>query len=181
MSSKFALITGANRGLGFECVKTILRQTDPYHVLLCSCSVAAGEKAVASLPSSSLSAPSRVSVIELDVTSPASITAAVASVQSLTPSLSVLVNNAGILEGEQTLSTNFDAVLAVTQAFMPLLADGSSITTTSSSCGTRFLASLPPQDASDLSSSELTVPELSAKITELSNKPDVDIYSLSKR
>ncbi|GMH78720.1 hypothetical protein TrLO_g1458 [Triparma laevis f. longispina] len=180
MSSKFALITGANRGLGFECVKTILRQTDPYHVLLCSRSVAAGEKAVASLPSS-LSAPSRVSVIELDVTSPASITAAVASVKSLAPSLSVLVNNAGILEGEQTLSTNFDAVLAVTQAFMPLLADGSCITTTSSSCGTRFLASLPPQDASDLSSSELTVPELSAKITELSKKPSIEVYSLSKR
>ncbi|GMH64303.1 hypothetical protein TrLO_g14605 [Triparma laevis f. longispina] len=99
----------------FECVKTILRQTDPYHVFFCSHSVTTCEKAVASLPSS-LSPSSRVSVIELDVTSSASITAAVASAKSLTPSLSVLVNNAGVLEGEQTLSTNF----AVSSLLAPL-------------------------------------------------------------
>ncbi|GMH49185.1 hypothetical protein TrVE_jg11128 [Triparma verrucosa] len=181
---RYALVTGANRGLGLECVKTILtRAPEVYQLLLCSRSKHAGEQAVRNLPTS---LHDRVNVIELDVTSARSITAAVAAVESITPSLQILVNNAGILEGDQTLATNFDAVRNVTEAFMPLLlkpsepSEPSMVTTTSSSCGTRFLASLSPADASVLTDDKLTVENLISKISDLSEAPDLDIYSLSK-
>ena len=121
------LITGANQGIGFEVVKKLARDAD-YHILLGSRSFAKGHEA-----SQSISEPSSVEPIELDVTSDDSILAAVDAVISKFGRLDILVNNAGIgpsslprdtpqrQKFEATLSTNVISASSVTDAFLPLL------------------------------------------------------------
>lgn len=187
-ATKYALITGANRGLGLSCVKTLLeRAPEPLHIFLCSRSKEAGERAVNEHQLNR----NRVSVVELDVTCKKSIAAAVSAVKNMTPKLSILINNAGILEGPETLNTDYHSAVDVTNAFMPLLTSKTSnnkddeekacVIATSSSCGTRFLAALPPKDASVLSADDLTVEDLSSKVAELiAGDNEIDIYALSK-
>jgi len=136
----------------------------------------------------------QITPICIDVTDKLSIAKAVEKVRSISPKLSVLINNAGILDGSDVIKTNYQGVVNVTNAFLPLLLEGASksndedndtatlpcIIATSSSAGTRFMASLPQHQSQILLSEELTIDTLTTKINELANEKDVDKYSLSK-
>jgi NAD(P)-dependent dehydrogenase (short-subunit alcohol dehydrogenase family) len=127
--SKLALITGANKGIGLETARQLGRQG--FHVLLGARDAKAGESAAAKLRGEGIAADSLV----IDVTVPASITAAAAEVSSKYQALDVLINNAGVLLDDtakppsgqsldvwhRTFDANFFGVIAVTQAFLPLL------------------------------------------------------------
>ena len=122
------LITGANKGIGFEVARQLAGKG--MHVLLGSRVPSRGQDAVNQLHSEGLS---NTEFIELDVTKETSIAKAVALVQSRFGVLDVLINNAGIAADRQlpseatqgnlryTFDTNFFAAVAVTQAFLPLL------------------------------------------------------------
>ena len=127
-SANVALITGANKGIGFEVARQIGRTGAT--VPLGARDREAGETAAAVLAGEGLAARH----IALDVTSPASIAAAAADIEACFGRLDVLVNNAGIndpqdglpsvagLEAvERVFRTNFLGALAVTQAMLPLL------------------------------------------------------------
>jgi NAD(P)-dependent dehydrogenase (short-subunit alcohol dehydrogenase family) len=126
---KTALITGANRGLGFEVARQLAEKA--FHVFLSSRHREAGEKAAAALQKDG----AEVSFVELDVSDLESIKGAAQEVAATVDHLDVLVNNAAILEDEhlavlevdadlmqRTLATNTTGPLLVTQAFYPLLA-----------------------------------------------------------
>jgi NAD(P)-dependent dehydrogenase (short-subunit alcohol dehydrogenase family) len=121
---KFALVTGANKGIGLEVAKLLAQQG--FFVYLGSRQLASGQAAVQQLTA--------VEAVQLDVTSPDSIRAARVVIGEKTPVLDVLVNNAGISGGtsqsaRQTTLDQFQAVFAtnifgvagVTQAFLDLL------------------------------------------------------------
>jgi NAD(P)-dependent dehydrogenase (short-subunit alcohol dehydrogenase family) len=122
------LITGANKGIGFEVARQLAGKG--MQVLLGSRVPSRGQDAVNQLHSEGLS---NTEFIELDVTKETSIAKAVALVQSRFGVLDVLINNAGIAADRQlpseatqgnlryTFDTNFFAAVAVTQAFLPLL------------------------------------------------------------
>ncbi len=128
-SPRIALITGANKGLGFETARQLGKQG--ITVLIGARDTARGDAAVAALAKDGITA----AAISLDVTNQASITAAVAAVTARHGRLDILVNNAGILDyaadtGPETTSvdtfrrvfeTNLFGLVAVTQAFLPLL------------------------------------------------------------
>lgn len=126
---KTALITGANKSIGFETARQLLQQG--YYVYLGSRDGQKGQQAAAQLQQEGLT---QVEPIEIDVDDPDSIKAARAVLGQKTAVLDVLVNNAGISgsitagplatdlsEFRQVLDTNFFGVIEVTQAFADLL------------------------------------------------------------
>ncbi|MGI4823072.1 MAG: SDR family oxidoreductase [Janthinobacterium lividum] len=126
---KFALVTGANKGIGLEVAKLLAQQG--FFVYLGSRHLASGQAAVQQLHAMGLTA---VEAVQLDVTSPDSIRAARVVIGEKTPVLDVLVNNAGISGGtsqsarqttldqlQAVFATNVFGVASVTQTFLDLL------------------------------------------------------------
>lgn len=127
-NQKVALVTGANRGIGFELVRQLAQQGNK--VLLASRNPQKGQQAVQALKKSSLD----VAYLHLDVDSLESIQQANDRVSHEYGKLDILINNAGILldqQGgllkedasilEQTLKTNLLGAYYVTKTFLPLM------------------------------------------------------------
>jgi NAD(P)-dependent dehydrogenase (short-subunit alcohol dehydrogenase family) len=125
-SQKIALITGANKGIGFETGRQIARTG--VTVLLGARTAELGEKAAATLVAEGLD----VRFLHLDITGPATIAAAAQTIEKDFGHLDILVNNADIHEDsvpstvpmdvlERTMQTNYIGAVAVTQAMLPLL------------------------------------------------------------
>ncbi|ASY35073.1 MULTISPECIES: SDR family NAD(P)-dependent oxidoreductase [unclassified Streptomyces] len=112
------LITGANKGIGFETARQLLARG---HVVYVGArDPERGEKAAAALGAR---------FVRLDVTDDASVAAALATVEAAEGRLDVLVNNAGILASEtvdgpsalRAFDVNAVGIVRVTEAALPLL------------------------------------------------------------
>ena len=130
---KIALITGANKGIGFEVARQL--GVEGITVLVGARNPRLGEAAVAKLRA----AASDVQFIELDVTKPETIAKAAEQIRARYDRLDILVNNAGVLDKgdgppsvadpdavRRVLDVNFFGVLAVTQAMLPLVRNAAS-------------------------------------------------------
>jgi NAD(P)-dependent dehydrogenase (short-subunit alcohol dehydrogenase family) len=130
MSTKrIALITGANKGIGFETARQLGQQQ--VTILLGARDAAKGEAAAAKLRGEGLD----VRALPLDVTDTVSIRRAVDNVAQEFGRLDILINNAGVMVDDQTkkvseqsldawrttFDTNVFGLVATTQAFLPLL------------------------------------------------------------
>lgn len=124
------LITGATSGIGFATAGALASEPYKYHVLLGARNAEKGAEKVAELQKKGLP----VNLINIDVTSDASIEAAASKVASKYGHLDVLINNAGIcLERtpngapmtremyQETFNTNVFGAGITTEAFVPLL------------------------------------------------------------
>lgn len=123
---KVALVTGANKGIGFEVARQLARMG--FRVFLSARNVEAGRSAAARITDG------EIVFLELDVTRADSIAAAASELPRHADRLDVLVNNAGILLDEdesaltvtadifeRTLRTNVLGPWLLAQAFAPLL------------------------------------------------------------
>lgn len=142
---KVALITGANKGIGFEVAKQLANLG--YFVYIGSRDKAKGLEAVEELKALGFT---DVDTLEIDVTNTQSVENAKEELQSKVPQLDVLVNNAGISGAmpqnasivsldnvRMVYETNFFGVIQVTQHFLDLLkkSDESRIVNVSSDLG----------------------------------------------
>jgi len=127
---KIALVTGGNRGIGFEVCKQLAQKG--FQVLLGCRDPHRGEKAVQELKALHL----EVELVAVDTSDPTSIDAAFLSIQNQWGRLDVLVNNAGIFidtrDGnsalettvatlEETFRTNTVGPFLLCQKFIPLM------------------------------------------------------------
>ena len=128
---KIALITGANKSIGFETARQLLQQG--YYVYLGCRDSEKGQQAVDQL---NLEGLSQVEPIVIDVNNSESIKGARATLGHKTSVLDVLINNAGIAGAtplpqtaldtdistfREVFATNYFGVVDVTQTFMDLL------------------------------------------------------------
>lgn len=127
-TTKIALVTGANKGIGFEVARQLAAAG--CLVLLGARNAAAGNEAAGKVAAEGLD----VRYIQLDVTKFATIASAAKTIAADFGRLDILVNNAGVNDRgdgpaptaqpdavERVLRTNFLGALAVTQAMLPLL------------------------------------------------------------
>ena len=124
-----ALITGANKGIGLETARQLGKRG--IHVIIGARDAQRGAAAAKQLAGEGISA----AALALEVTDGESIAAAAKEVERRHGRLDILVNNAGILDYaadsgpvttalahyRKSFETNFFGLVAVTQAFLPLL------------------------------------------------------------
>lgn len=100
--TRVALITGANRGIGFEIARQLARLG--IIAVIGSRDLAKGRQAAEGFKSEGLDAP----VVQLDVDDPSSIAKGVAEANSFFGRIDILVNNAGILTDKAKLVLEID-------------------------------------------------------------------------
>lgn len=127
---RVAVVTGANRGIGFEICRQLARRGD-IRVILTSRDPAKGREAAGRLAQEGL----EVDCHRLDVTEAKSVAALVAFLEARHGRADILVNNAGVLldpRGSRfldsrpetyraTLETNFFGPLLLCQALLPFM------------------------------------------------------------
>jgi NAD(P)-dependent dehydrogenase (short-subunit alcohol dehydrogenase family) len=135
------LITGANKGLGYETAKQLLELG--HTVYVGARDAERGEKAAAELGAR---------FVQLDVTDDASVTSALATIDAAEGHLDVLVHNAGILEttldtaaAARSFDTHAVGLVRVTEAALPLLRKSTNpnVVTISSSMGSFWAVTNP--------------------------------------
>lgn len=127
-TNKVALITGANKGIGFEVARQIAKAD--WTVLAAARNEILGRQAAATLQAEGLD----VQFIHIDINEQQTATSAAETIVGRFGKLDLLVNNAGIvsegdglpskatLDAVQTvMQTNFVGAILVTQAMLPLL------------------------------------------------------------
>jgi NAD(P)-dependent dehydrogenase (short-subunit alcohol dehydrogenase family) len=149
---KIALITGANKGLGFETARQLAKQN--IKVLIGARDETRGREAAEKLRNEGFDA----EFVLIDVTDEKTLRSAAKYVEETFGKLDILVNNAGIAveyglaPGEinlekirETFDTNFFGVIAVTKNFLPLVKKSGSgrIVNVSSGLGSLTLHSDP--------------------------------------
>jgi NAD(P)-dependent dehydrogenase (short-subunit alcohol dehydrogenase family) len=125
---KMALVTGANKGIGYEVACQLAGKG--FEVFIGARNRDAGQKAAAAITKKG----EKAIFLEIDVADEASVTAAAREFRKTADHLDVLVNNAGIIaDGDdgilkisdelirKTLETNTLGALRVARGFMPLL------------------------------------------------------------
>ncbi|MFE7506752.1 SDR family NAD(P)-dependent oxidoreductase [Promicromonospora sp. NPDC057488] len=135
------LITGANKGIGFETARLLLARG--HDVWLGARDAGRGEKAAAELGAR---------FVQLDVTDDASVAAALATIDAEAGRLDVLVHNAGVLDTTldgptalRSFDTNAVGIVRVTEAALPLLrrSESPNVVTVSSSLGSFWAVTNP--------------------------------------
>ncbi|XP_004615386.1 carbonyl reductase [NADPH] 1 [Sorex araneus] len=165
-STRVALVTGANKGIGFAIVRELCRHFSG-DVVLTARDTARGQAAVQQLQAEGLSPRFH----QLDINDPQSIRALRDFLRKEYGGLDVLVNNAGIafktndttpfhIQAEVTMKTNFYGTKDVCAELLPLMKPQGRVVNVSSMVSLRALKSCSPELQQKFRSDTITEEEL---------------------
>ena len=144
LGGRVAVISGANRGIGFAIASLFGREGA--QCVLVVRDRAAGEEAASKIEADG----KKPIVAAADVSDRGAIASAVMEISERFPHIDLLVNNAGVLFDEdrtappshmdplifeRTFSVNVDGAIAMSQSFLPLMGEGGRIINVSSTMG----------------------------------------------
>lgn len=166
MSTRVAVVTGSNKGIGLAIVRALCQQFQG-DVYVTARDSGRGQEAVESLASEG----HKPMFHQLDINDLDSITTAATYFKDKYGGVDILVNNAGIafkaadtapfdVQAEVTLKTNFFATRDMLTHFMPLIKPGGRVVNVSSFVGSRALNQCSPALQERLRSEDLTEDEL---------------------
>lgn len=127
---KTAVITGANKGIGFAIAKALGKKD--WHVIIGARNQNRAEAAVEKLHSAGVE---HVDYLLVDLSDPATIEQAIKTIESDFSTIDLLINNAGIPGGhgsslteslndlQATMQVNFFGTFQLTQGLLPILAE----------------------------------------------------------
>lgn len=140
MINKVALVTGANKGIGFGIVRELCKRGVAV-VYLASRDVERGQKAVEKLTKEGFTP----ILIQLDTTNRDSVKAAADKIKANHKGLDVLINNAAVIDKEfhrvdyedskMLLNTNYRSAFTIKEYLYPILNDNARVIYISSDCG----------------------------------------------
>ncbi|KOB64420.1 putative dehydrogenase with different specificities related to short-chain alcohol dehydrogenase [Operophtera brumata] len=166
MTAKVAIVTGANKGIGFAIVRGLCKRFDG-DVYLTSRDVERGNNAVEELKKEGLNPKYH----QLDITDKHSLEVFRDYIKKNYDGIDVLVNNAAIafknsatepvsVQAEQTLFVNYFCLVSACEVLFPLLKTGARVVNVSSSAG--HLSKIPSAELRrKFIDPGLTVPQLS--------------------
>ncbi|KAJ8707330.1 hypothetical protein PYW08_010582 [Mythimna loreyi] len=168
MASKVAVVTGANKGIGFAIVRGLCKRFEGHLPYLTARDEERGKKAVADLEKEGLNPKFH----QLDVTDKKSLEVFRDYIKSNYGGIDILVNNAAIafkndapepaaVQAEQTLFVNYFTLVSTCDILFPILKNGARVINLSSALG--HLSNIPSPALRDrLKDEKLTVEELSS-------------------
>ena len=171
-SLRTVIVTGANKGIGYCIVEKLLKESNPYDIILTARNSELGEEASSTLSNKYTSSSSKVTFQQLNISDPSSIAAFADWIKAKRDGkFDVLINNAGygwskdkIEERLDTININFLETIDLTEKLLPYLADDGKIINISSGLGE--LSSQGTQIQQALSDPSLT----KEKLIELTNE-----------
>ncbi|XP_046565311.1 carbonyl reductase [NADPH] 1-like isoform X2 [Haliotis rubra] len=183
VGTRVAVVTGGNKGLGFEVVKSLCRLFKG-DVLLTARNESLGRAAVASLEQTGL----KPKFFQLDITDQTSIASLATHLSNKYGGLDVLVNNAGIMFGRSstspfeeqvktTMKVNFWANLNVCKTFFPLLRSDARVVNVSSMLGSTALNKCAKDLKGRFTSPHITLDELESLMETFENDVSSGTYS----
>lgn len=145
--STIAVVTGANKGIGYEIAKQLGRQG--LHVVVTSRDEGRGQVALKELQQAEPSA--IFTYHQADITERASVQECAKKLKERFGIVHVLVNNAGIAykgnvfgadEAQKTIACNLSGTRSMTEAVLPLMTKGARIINVCSECALSFFESV---------------------------------------
>lgn len=167
MSTKVAVVTGANKGIGFAIVRGLCKRFNGT-VYLTSRDEERGKIAVETLKNEGLNP----SYHQLDITNKKSVESFRDYIKTKYEGIDILINNAAIafkqnatepvaVQAEQTLYVNFFSLTSTCEILFPIVKNGGRVINVSSSAG--HLSRIPSENLRNkLKDPKLTLPELIA-------------------
>lgn len=180
---KVALVTGANKGIGFAIVRALCKEYTG-DVYLSSRDVGRGTAAVDSLKKEGLNPLFH----QLDINDPNSVRTARDFFQEKYGGLDVLINNAGIAfkmadttpfgtQADVTLKTNFFATRDMCNVFLPIIKPGGRLVNVSSGMGSMALGRCSPELQARFRSDDITEEELNGLMERFVREAQEGVHS----
>jgi NAD(P)-dependent dehydrogenase (short-subunit alcohol dehydrogenase family) len=184
LSNKVALVTGSNRGIGFEVAQQLAGRG--FLAVIASRDEVKGKQAADRIQASG----GKATFLALDVSSSLSVQSAARRFEAITDRLDVLINNAGVYPDEgltvltqpreriaQTFQTNTFGPLEVIQAFLPFLRKSASARVINVSSGYGQLEGLLP-DVPSYSLSKLALNGLTIMLAQALKTHSIAVNSI---